>query len=80
MTDVKCQQINEAGIVVVLKDGKEQILEVDTVVVAVGAKSDIKLWESIKEIVPEIYLVGDCVEPRRIRDAVSEGHRIGMLI
>jgi hypothetical protein len=36
--------------------------------------------KSIKELAPEIYMIGDCVKPRRILEAISDGHRIGLLI
>jgi len=80
LTNVKCRQINEKGVILTSKDGTEQTIEADTVVLAVGAKPNIELFESLKEKVPEILLVGDCVEPRRIIDAISDGFRIGLIV
>ena len=80
LTGAKCQEINEKYVVVITKEGKEQTIEADSVVMAVGAKPDIKLLKSLKDLAPEIHLVGDCVEPRRIIDAVSDGHRVGLTI
>ena len=80
MTGVNCKKIFAEGVVVVARDGKEQPLPADTVVLAVGAKPDRRLLQEIKGLAPEIYPVGDCVEPRRILEAVSDGHRIGLLI
>ena len=79
-TGAKCQAINEKYVMVTAKDGKEQAIEANSVVLSVGAKPNIKLFKALKDLVPEIHLVGDCVEPRRIIDAVSDGHRIGLLI
>jgi NADH dehydrogenase FAD-containing subunit len=80
LTGAKCQEINEKFVIITTKEGKEQNIEADSVVLAVGAKADIKLLKSLKDLAPEIHLVGDCVEPRRIIDAVSDGHRIGLAI
>jgi 2,4-dienoyl-CoA reductase-like NADH-dependent reductase (Old Yellow Enzyme family)/thioredoxin reductase len=80
LTGTKCQQINDKGVIVQKKEGKEQTIEVDTVVLAVGARADSELAKSIKDIVPEVHLVGDCVEARRILNAVGEGHSIGLSI
>ena len=39
-------------------------LQVDTVVLAVGMKSENKLAQELEGVVPEFYAVGDCVRPR----------------
>jgi 2,4-dienoyl-CoA reductase-like NADH-dependent reductase (Old Yellow Enzyme family)/thioredoxin reductase len=80
MTGVNCKKIFAEGVVITARNGKEQMLAADTVVLAAGAKPDRRLLQEIKGLAPEIYPVGDCVEPRRILEAVSDGHRIGLLI
>jgi len=80
MTGVECKKIFAEGVVITARDGKEQTLAADTVVLAAGAKPDRRLLQEIKGLAPEIYPIGDCVEPRRILEAISEGHRIGLLI
>lgn len=52
----------------------------DTVVLAVGAKPENRLLNELKEIVPEIYAIGDCVQPRYAKEAINEGAEIGRLI
>ena len=80
MTGVRCTQINARGVVIAAQDGKAQTLSADTIVLAAGAKSDLRLLQEIKGLAPEIYAVGDCVEPRRILEAISDGHRVGLMI
>jgi len=80
MTGVECKKIFAEGVVITARDGKEQTLAADTVVLAAGAKPDRRLLQEIKGLAPEIYPIGDCVAPRRILEAISEGHRIGLLI
>lgn len=49
--------------------------KVDIIIAAVGFRARSALCESLKDIVPELYAVGDCVEPRGIIDAIWEGFR-----
>jgi thioredoxin reductase len=77
---VKCQQISERGVVIINQEQREETIASDSVVLAVGAKANVELLKSIQGAIPEIYAVGDCVEPRRIINAVSDGHRIGLFI
>jgi 2,4-dienoyl-CoA reductase-like NADH-dependent reductase (Old Yellow Enzyme family)/thioredoxin reductase len=80
LTGVKCEEISETGVVITDKEGKKQTIAADTTVFAVGAKSSDKLLKSTKDMVFEVYTVGDCVEPRRIKDAIADGYRVGLAI
>lgn len=37
-------------------------------------------FERLKGQVRETYLIGDCVEPRRVGDATREGYKIGSIL
>jgi 2,4-dienoyl-CoA reductase-like NADH-dependent reductase (Old Yellow Enzyme family)/thioredoxin reductase len=52
-------------------------LKADTVVLAAGSRSDNELAEQMQRLVPELYTIGDAVEPRDSMDAIHEGSRIG---
>ena len=80
MTGVRCTQINAGGVVIAARDGKARTLAADTVILAAGVNPDRRLLQGIKGLAPEIYAVGDCVEPRRILEAISDGHRVGLMI
>jgi len=69
-------QITDKG-VSVSNYGDFLFLPADTVVLAVGSKSENELVEQLKGIAPEIYAIGDCVEPRCALDAIKEGAEIG---
>ncbi|MFC1592996.1 FAD-dependent oxidoreductase [Candidatus Omnitrophota bacterium] len=60
-----------------INDVEWMFLQADTVVLAVGSKSENRLAEEIKGLVPEIYTIGDCVEPRNSQAAIHEGAKIG---
>jgi NADPH-dependent 2,4-dienoyl-CoA reductase/sulfur reductase-like enzyme len=49
----------------------------DTVVLAVGQKSNDRLYGEVADAAPEVYMIGDCVAPRRLLDAIHEGFAIG---
>lgn len=55
-------------------------LKADTVVIAVGSKSEGRLGEQLSGIMPEVYTIGDCVEPRDALEAIHEGSEVGRKI
>lgn len=55
-------------------------LKADTVVIAMGAKPENKLINELEGIVPELYAIGDCVEPRNALWAIREGAELGRRI
>ncbi len=68
LTTTKVTEITEKG--VVLENG--EVLEADTVVVAVGSTPNNELVDKLEGKVPEIYAIGDCVTPRKAMDAMHE--------
>ena len=72
---VTSEEVTDKGMKIV-KDGKQWVIEADTIVWAAGSRSKNELWLELKEKVPEIYCVGDAKEPRLIVDAVHEGFRV----
>ena len=49
------------------------MLPADTILPALPLTPNMKLYESLKGKVKEIYAIGDCKEPQLIADAVSQG-------
>jgi NADPH-dependent 2,4-dienoyl-CoA reductase/sulfur reductase-like enzyme len=62
------------GVALTTKEGERRTIEADTVVLAAGASPNRQLYGDLKGRIPEIYLIGDCVEPRSIRDAIADGY------
>ena len=75
---VKYEAITPEGIVVTTREGERKTLETDTLVLAAGSMPNKKLLEELDGKVGEIWLAGDCVEPRRIKEAMAEGFRSGV--
>jgi len=80
LTGVKAIEIMEKGLKIADKEGKSSLLTANTIVLAVGLRSNNKLWASLEDKMPNIYAIGDCVEPRRLYSAIWEGFRTARLI
>lgn len=63
-----------------LKDGKEVFLESAAVVVSAGMKPEANLEEALKQRGIKFRMAGDCLEPRKIRDAIIDGYVAGMAV
>jgi mycofactocin system FadH/OYE family oxidoreductase 2 len=62
-------------------DKKEQYLEeIDNLVLSLGGQADNGLYAELRDKVKEVYSVGDCVAPRKIPEAIREGHLVGRRI
>jgi len=62
------------------KDGKKEALQADTVILAIGLKSNSELYDALLGKVPELYAMGDCSKPRKVINAIWEGHRLARLV
>ena len=51
-----------------------------SVVLALGLKPNQELADALGDTVPETHVIGDCVEPRKVMDAVWEGFRRARLV
>jgi thioredoxin reductase len=80
LTNTKCLEIRGHELIYIDSDGQTHALDADTIVLATGSKPNRDLYEKIANPVDQTYLVGDCVEPGRILEAVSDGFRIARMI
>lgn len=80
LTGVRYQEITDRGVIIMTGEGKRQTVEADTVVLAAGSSPDTELYQALEGKVPELKLVGDCVEPRNIMSAVAEGYFVALEI
>lgn len=80
LTGVQYQEITDQGVIITTRQGESQTVEADTIVLAAGSLPDTELYEALKGKVPELYLVGDCVEPRNIMSAVADGYLAALKI
>ncbi len=63
--------------VILEKNGQKQTVQTDTIIIAAGYKPNRELAKELESIVPELHIIGDCQEPRKIFEAIHEGFLIG---
>ena len=80
LTGIEYEEVTNAGVVVRTGAGERKMVEADTIVLAAGARPNTELLDSIKKKLSRIFLVGDCVEPRGIREAVDDGYQAGLAV
>jgi 2,4-dienoyl-CoA reductase (NADPH2) len=78
LTGAKAVQVTNSGLSI-QKEIREETLPADSVVFAVGSKSENAL-ACIEGLVPERYVIGDALQPRNALEAMREGFLIGLAI
>lgn len=73
-------EFRDGNVVCRLQDGEDHIYEGDLAVLAVGYQADTGLFEEIRALVRETYVVGDALQPRRILEAMRESFDIAQVI
>jgi len=76
----RLQKIDEGRALLMSHDWREKELAVDSVILAMGLSSNRELLTPLKATCNEVYPIGDCVEPRKIYQAVHEGAFAGRAI
>lgn len=74
-TNVKAEEITDKGLRGI-RDGSSEFFESDSIVLAMGTRPDKRLAKELEGKVTELHLIGDCVEPHRIMEAIKDGFHI----
>ena len=78
LTESKAVEFERDGVAILdTRSGERKSIRAGHVVLALGTKSDQTLYEHLDGKLSEIYMIGDCFEPRTVLDAVREGFLIG---
>ena len=77
-TELKAASVTDAGLLCVDKDGKEILIEADTVLSAAGLKSRTELVDSLRGTAPIVEVIGDCVKPDIIRGATFRAYHAAL--
>ncbi|MDO5405747.1 MAG: FAD-dependent oxidoreductase [Eubacteriales bacterium] len=80
MVNTKLDEVREKSIIVEDRSWKHTELEVDTVILATGYRSDRQLYEELEDLVDTVYVVGDATRPRKIVNAIHEGNKFARMI
>ncbi|MBW1787908.1 MAG: FAD-dependent oxidoreductase [Deltaproteobacteria bacterium] len=80
MTETSLERVEDKCVVVKDKEGNEEVLNAERVVITVGNQPDNRLLEQLKPLGFEIHRIGDCLEPRSAKAAIYEGAVLGRAI
>ena len=80
LNDSTFVEVTDDGIVIANKSDEKREIKADTVVLALGLKSDDELYESLMGKVTHLYKLGDCREPRKVMGAIWDGYEVGRMI
>lgn len=78
MLESGCQKINDHSVIVKDKLGNINELLADHVIICTGLRSKTELAEQFYGITPDVAMIGDCIKPRKIMEAIFEGHAIAI--
>lgn len=77
VTRATAKEITDLGVLIDHR-GKQELIEADTVVLALGVQPRRELAEQLTGLGTELYVVGDCAEPRRLPEAVSDAFKAAL--
>jgi NADPH-dependent 2,4-dienoyl-CoA reductase/sulfur reductase-like enzyme len=77
-TGMRAKQITDEGILCVNTAGEEILIPADTVIVAAGIRPLDHAANALRGTAPIVELIGDCVRPGLIRDAVFRGYHAAL--
>ena len=81
LTSARVEEIIENGVVVSYQDGsRENLANMDHIVLALGAGSVDVLSHAIRDKVAEVHVIGDAKQPRKALEAIAEGSEAGRKI
>jgi 2,4-dienoyl-CoA reductase-like NADH-dependent reductase (Old Yellow Enzyme family)/thioredoxin reductase len=80
MTGAKLERITPKGLVITGNNGVREDLVGDTVLLALKAKPDSRQVKALQGKAPEVYTVGDCVEPQNVLEATQASFRVALAI
>jgi len=77
LTNTKVIEINDEGVLVEQKGGKQELLPADTVILAAGSKPHCPLKEKLEGSGMEIAVIGDASKVALAFDAIHNGFKAG---
>ena len=73
LTNTRICEIFDEGVIISNKYVNRMEIKAETIILALGLKPENSLLKIVRDRLPEVYAIGDCVEPRKIIDAIWEG-------
>jgi 2,4-dienoyl-CoA reductase-like NADH-dependent reductase (Old Yellow Enzyme family)/thioredoxin reductase len=79
VTGMKLVEVTKDAAIGMDKAWRKHLFSGDTVL-ALGLLPEASLFESLRKDLPEVYAIGDCQKPRKIRQAIQEGFQVSSRI
>jgi 2,4-dienoyl-CoA reductase (NADPH2) len=73
-------EINRKGLVIVNREGLKQTIAADTVIPAMPLMPNLTLLKELEAMVPEVYSIGDCANPKIIVDAIGSAMAAAIMV
>lgn len=80
LTGWKLVRIEEGKVHLQGQNWQEKSLTVDSVIFALGLNSNQELIQPLQKEFSQLYIIGDCLAPRKIYQAIHEGAFVGRVI
>jgi 2-enoate reductase len=80
LTNTSVIEITDKGVTLVDKSFKRGNLEADTVIVATGFTPVQELYDSLRNKIADLYMIGDAKQPLNILSAIWDANEIGRAI
>lgn len=74
--DKRAIEITGRGVICVGTDGKECLVEGDTVILSAGVNPRTEMVEELIGLTDEFYTIGDCVKPGQVTQAITQGYYV----
>lgn len=78
--NVRLEEIGAQEVRVADRKGQESEIPADSVILALGLRSNRELLEPLRKEFAEVHVIGDCLEPRKIYQAIHDGAFAGRAI
>jgi 2,4-dienoyl-CoA reductase-like NADH-dependent reductase (Old Yellow Enzyme family)/thioredoxin reductase len=79
-TSTKVMGMIEGGVMVERNGKQESLSGFDTIILAMGYVSNAELYEAVKKVVSETYVLGDARSPQKVMEALTEAADMGAKI
>ena len=68
------RRCGRSGLIYTDREGQEHLLPADAVLCAVGMRARTGVMEELWNVVDEQYVIGDCVKPAQVTQAISDAY------
>jgi len=79
-TEVKLEEINSKGVIVIDKQWKRHEIPADTVVLSLGYRAKTETSGELDGLARDVYVIGDCRKARNLRYAIQDAFNVAVEI